>query len=327
VKELSDGERPQSAPDGRRSGVIAEVALFRVVHLFAYNVSSVRLASREAAVARHAEFDEIGYWSEVKLEILRKYAAAYSKILSAQSRLHHIYIDAFSGAGKHISRATGEFVAGSPLNALSVEPPFREYHFIDLDHEKVERLRAVVGTRPDVTFYEADCNEVLPEAILPTLEWRTFRRALCLLDPYALDLDWRVIAKAGQLRTVDMFLNFPVTDMNRNVLWRAPERASLDQIRRMTRLWGDDTWRNVAYEERQTLFGANLEKRHDANAVLAEAFRQRLRRVAGFGYVPAPMPMRNSHRAVVYYLFFASPKAVAAGIVEDIFKKYADYGE
>jgi hypothetical protein len=25
--------------------------------------------------------------------------------------------------------------------------------------------------------------------------------------------------------------------------------------------------------------------------------------------------------------FFASPKAVAAGIVEDIFKKYADYGE
>jgi hypothetical protein len=39
------------------------------------------------------------------------------------------------------------------------------------------------------------------------------------------------------------------------------------------------------------------------------------------------MPMRNSVHAVVYYLFFASPKAVAAGIVEDIFKKYADYGE
>jgi hypothetical protein len=39
------------------------------------------------------------------------------------------------------------------------------------------------------------------------------------------------------------------------------------------------------------------------------------------------MPMRNSTRAIVYYLYFASPKAVAAGIVEDIFSKYADYGE
>jgi hypothetical protein len=39
------------------------------------------------------------------------------------------------------------------------------------------------------------------------------------------------------------------------------------------------------------------------------------------------MPMRNSQRTVVYCLFFASPKAVAAGIVEDIFRKYADYGE
>ena len=28
------------------------------------------------------QFDEIGYWSEVKLDIVRKYAAAYSKILA-----------------------------------------------------------------------------------------------------------------------------------------------------------------------------------------------------------------------------------------------------
>jgi hypothetical protein len=39
------------------------------------------------------------------------------------------------------------------------------------------------------------------------------------------------------------------------------------------------------------------------------------------------MLMRNSVHAVVYYLFFAAPKAVAAGIVEGIFRKYADHGE
>jgi len=39
------------------------------------------------------------------------------------------------------------------------------------------------------------------------------------------------------------------------------------------------------------------------------------------------MRMRNSIHAVVYYLYFASPKAVAADIVEDIFRKHADYGD
>ena len=37
-------------------------------------------------------YDEIGYWSEVKLDIVRDYAAEYSKILSAQKfpALYHV---------------------------------------------------------------------------------------------------------------------------------------------------------------------------------------------------------------------------------------------
>jgi three-Cys-motif partner protein len=70
------------------------------------------------------KLDEIGYWSEVKLEIVRKYAAAYSRILSAQPSIKaHIYIDAFAGAGTHISKATGAVVSGSPVNAMNINPP------------------------------------------------------------------------------------------------------------------------------------------------------------------------------------------------------------
>jgi three-Cys-motif partner protein len=83
-------------------------------------------------------FDEIGYWSEVKLDIVKNYAVAYSTILAAQQRprLFHVYIDAFAGAGLHISKTRGRLVPGSPLNALEVQPPFREYHCIDLKREK-----------------------------------------------------------------------------------------------------------------------------------------------------------------------------------------------
>ena len=62
------------------------------------------------------EFDQIGYWSEIKLDIIREYAKAYSQILTAQKRptLYHMYVDGFAGAGVHVSRSSGEIVAGSP---------------------------------------------------------------------------------------------------------------------------------------------------------------------------------------------------------------------
>ena len=269
-------------------------------------------------------YDEIGPWSEVKLEIIKKYASAYSLILANNPALHHIYVDAFAGAGLNVSRTTGEYVPGSPLNALNVEPPFEEYHLIDLEPKKTKSLLELIGDRPDVTIYTEDCNTVLLERILPSLEWSSFRRALCLLDPYGLHLDWKVIETAGSLKTVDMFLNFPMTDMNRNVLWRPSENTSESQLARMNRFWGDESWRSVVYEEHESLFGNVVEKiKHDANEALVEAFRKRLKSVAGFKHVSESLPMKNTRGAVLYYLFFASEKAVAKNIVEDIFAKYS----
>lgn len=269
-----------------------------------------------------SEFDEIGYWSEIKLEIVRDYAAAYSRILHSKN-LPHIYVDAFAGAGRHLSRKTGEFVPGSPLNALNVQPPFREFHFIDLNAAKIDHLQRLAEGRPNVHFYPADCNKVLIHQIFPTLSYESYRRALCLLDPYGLHLQWEVMFQAGQLKTVDMFLNFPVMDINRNALWRNPDKVSHEQRSRMTAFWGDDSWRQVGYEQTQGLFGTMEEK--VSNAEFAQAFRARLLKVAGFKRVPEPLPMRN-RSAVVYYLFFASQVDVAEKIVTDIFDKYRDRG-
>jgi three-Cys-motif partner protein len=267
-----------------------------------------------------AEFDEIGYWSEIKLDIVREYAAAYSRILTAKN-LPHVYIDAFAGPGQHVSKQTKEFVAGSPLNALKVEPPFREYHFIDLNAAKMDHLQSLAGANPNVHFYHADCNEVLMHQVFPTLEFTTYRRALCLLDPYGLHLQWKVILRAGQLKTIDMFLNFPVMDINRNALWHDPDAVSPEQRARMSAFWGDESWRQVGYEQTQGLFGTMEEK--VSNDQFAEAFRDRLVKVAGFKRVPKPLPMRSGN-AIVYYLFFASQVDVAEKIVVDIFKKYRD---
>lgn len=269
-------------------------------------------------MSKPLEFDEIGYWSEIKLDIVRDYASAYSRILNSKN-LPHIYVDAFAGAGQHISKRSGKFVPGSPMNALNIEPPFREYHFIDLDASRVENLQYLSKGRKDVTVYEGDCNQVLLSKIFPGLKFETYRRALCLLDPYGLTLEWRVIHEAGQLGTIDMFLNFPVMGMNRNALWRNPEKPSVEKVRGMTAFWGDESWRNAAYSTTGNLF-AIPEK--EPNEIVAEAFRQRLMKVAGFKRVPEPLPMRNSIGATVYYLYFASQVGLAENIVTDIFAKY-----
>jgi hypothetical protein len=56
--------------------------------------------------------------------------------------------------------------------------------------------------------------------------------------------------------------------------------------------------------------------------VFEAAFRERLKKKAGFKFVSKPMPMKTKTNAIIYYLYFASQKPVAAGIVDDIFNKY-----
>jgi len=267
------------------------------------------------------KLDEIGYWSEVKLDIIKEYAKAYSTILNAQHMIQrHLYIDGFAGAGVHISKRTKDFVLGSPLNALNVEPPFTEFHFIDLDGGRADTLRKSCVDFTNVHVYEGDCNDLLLKEIFPLAKYSDYRRGLCLLDPYGLHLNWEVVQTAGKMKSIEIFLNFQVMDMNMNVLWRDPKKVDKSQIARMNAFWGDDSWRNVAYTKTKGLFG-DIEEKAGIEPVV-KAYQDRLQEVADFAFVPDPVPMRNSTGSIVYYLFFASRNRTGDKIVKDIFDKY-----
>lgn len=273
------------------------------------------------------QFDRIGYWSQIKLEIVREYAHAYSTILAKQPALTHVYVDAFAGAGVHELKATGELVPGSPLNALAVEPRFKEVHLIDLDQSRVQHLKELIDDRKDVFVHEGDCNTVLVQEVFPRIRYEDYRRGLCLLDPYGLSLRWEVIVAAAKMRSIEIFLNFPMMDMNRNALWTNPSGISAEDLERMTAFWGDESWRTTVYRGQLTLDGGEDLVKVATNREVAAAFRKRLREVAGFKEVPEPIPMRNSKNAIVYYLFFASQNATGAKIARQIMKKYANHVE
>jgi three-Cys-motif partner protein len=268
--------------------------------------------------------DEIGHWSEVKLAILAKYARLYNQILQS-NRLRSVYIDGFAGAGYHKAKGSQRMIDGSPTRALKAKPPFDEFHFVDMDPQRAGALAGLGKGWKNVHVYEGDCNQILLDQVFPQIKWENFQRALCILDPYGLHLDWQVIKTAGDSNVVEIFLNFPVMDMNMNVFWANPDRVTEANQLRMTRFWGDESWRQAAYEPVQGLFGEMQEK----NSIdrIAQAFQSRLKKAAGFGYVPEPIPMRNTKGAIVYYLFFAAQKATAHRIVKYIFEQSARYGD
>ena len=273
------------------------------------------------------KLDEIGIWTEVKLDIIKEYANAFTKIMKNKEWCKgYVYIDAFAGPGVHISKRTGEFILGSPLNALEIDYPFKEYHYIDIDKEKAEILSGLIGDRADINIYKGDCNKILTEKILPSLPYKSYKRALCILDPYGLHLNWKTIMTAAQQRTTEIFLNFPLMDMNRNVLHKNLFSVESDQIERMNRFCGTDEWQEILYKEdnQMNLFGdAYRVKVVDSNAKLSNWFKkERLQKTAGFKFVPEPMLMRNSTGGPLFFLFFASHNEKGKKIVTDIFNKY-----
>lgn len=134
----------------------------------------------KSAKQKAVKLDEVGYWSEIKHEIIARYATEYSKIVTNQGRFEHWYIDAFAGPGVHKRKKSLELIKGSPLHALDTVPPFCHYYFIDLEENKTGMLRDFAGERADVTIKPGDCNVLLHNEVFPQVRYDQYRRALCV---------------------------------------------------------------------------------------------------------------------------------------------------
>jgi len=187
----------------------------------------------------------IGPWSEIKLEIVKKYLSAYTTVLK-NTKLHFSYIDGFAGAGQHFSRENLRVIPGSPLIACQIEEPFKKYVFIEIDEKKTLHLDVIKQQFPDldIEVKAGDCNPLLIEEIFPQITFENYRRALCLLDPYGLHLDWSVVEMAGRSKVIELFINFPIMDMQMNVLWtKRISEISPSQVIRMNKFMGCESWK------------------------------------------------------------------------------------
>src|SRR5205807_10539191 len=103
------------------------------------------------------------------------------------------------------------------------------------------------------------------------------------------------------MQTVEIFVNFMIMGINRNVLRGNPDKVTPANMERMDRFWGGRSWFDEAFraETDQGKLFPEMEQKVP-NEQFANAYRRRLKDVAGFQYVPRPLPMKTDKQSTIY---------------------------
>lgn len=274
-----------------------------------------------------------GPWTQQKLEALKKYLQAYTKIFknNPKARFYSIsYVDAFAGTGTlrrpepsgfiellpELRKNEEKFRKGSVRRALEIDPPFDEYVFIEKNKKKCEELKAIVAefSSRNVTIINEDANTAL-------LGWCSSlnmkrQRAVVFLDPFGASVKWQVVAELGRTRAVDLWVLFPYSAVNRMLVRdRRPRKSWAD---RLTSVFGTTEWEDAFYSK--TSFRSLLEstkliesvhKSADHRAII-DFFVGRLKQE--FVAVSDPFPMHNSNGSLMFLLFFAAANERSAKV-------------
>lgn len=273
-----------------------------------------------------------GGWTEEKLELLTKYLKAYLTIFTRNPRarmLHTVYVDAFAGAG-YIRRPqkdtnqidlfedlaaydAQEFIKGSAVRALELNPGFGEYLFLERDPERFGELETLKKKHPGkrISVKNVEANEYL-RAWCGRTDWRG-TRAVIFLDPYGMQVDWSLVEEIARTKGVDLWLLFPLGAALMRLLQKRqpPPQTWADRV---TTVLGTDAWQDEFYKSRRsdTLFGTEETEEREADyQVVADFFMRRLNGI--FAQVARnPRVLRNSRNCPLYLFCFAAGNPVGA---------------
>ena len=203
-----------------------------------------------------------GPWTEIKLDVLRRYLSSWASVLKHQDWCTKIYIDAFAGTGSRFEeggadqlellpdRYDADWAQGSARIALQVEPRFDKLHFIEANRSRIDILRENLASRfpgrsGQMHFHPGDANEELVRLCRST-DWKR-SRAVLFLDPYGMQVEWETIRVVAQTSAIDLWYLVPTAIG----FGRTAVRSGLIPEKwreRMTRTLGTSDWEQDWYE-------------------------------------------------------------------------------
>jgi three-Cys-motif partner protein len=283
-----------------------------------------------------------GDWTEKKLECVKKYLAAYTKILS-KTKFKYAYIDAFAGTGyreikdeedgealfPELTDAEPEsFLAGSVINALGIDPPFDAYIFIERDPKKCAELDSMIKTQYKelynrIKIKNTDANEYLMD--ICRLPW-TQHRAVLFLDPFGMQVKWKTIEYIAKTKAIDMWLLFPL-GIGVSRLLKNDGQIKDAWKNKLDEIFGTTDWYKEFYKIsiEDSLFGEveKINKEVDLEGI-SNFFIKRLKTIL-HKVSEKPVRLVNSKNNPLFLLCFAAGNPVGAKtavkIADDLLKR------
>lgn len=243
---------------------------------------------------------EIGEWTELKLEYIRRYLGAYSNILHSAGYEGYYFIDAFAGCGFCRTKKTQKTKRGSALLSLSIKPPFSKYFFIELDSNKCDCLEELIKKyfpQRDVIIENSDCNLKIDSILEQISENTPF---IALMDPQAGDLYWETIRKIAEKNKAEVLINFPLgMAITRYMPLSEGKKISVEMENRIDLIFGSKDWKNIYKERRRNNISPEIAREKYLDMYLTNLIS------SGFKYF-AVKDIRNSINNHIYYLIFAT---------------------
>ena len=269
-----------------------------------------------------------GPWTEEKLAILKKYLDAYTTALKNQP-FRLIYIDAFAGTGEveltAIDEEKKEFIEGSAKIAVDVDDKsFDEYIFVEKDQDRYIQLDSLkeVNQNKNIQIENEDANDFLQNL---QKDWRRYRGVL-FLDPFATEVEWTTIEKIASFKALDTWILFPTSAIARMLpRKKEPDSISPEWANRLTRIYGDESWRDLYSINPQTsLFGDEEQQRPEGVDRLIEIYKNKLTQLFGNRFLKKSRTLKNSKNSALFEFLFCvgNPKGIgpARRIAEHILK-------
>jgi three-Cys-motif partner protein len=223
--------------------------------------------------------------SRRKASIVGRYAAMVGTGMTFRWPGKLWWVEFYAGPGQLFEDESGEFLAGSPLAALSIKDQFTGYVFADLDPLCVESLVKRTAGKGNVYVMQGDANApdtldritsiVPPDALV-----------VMYADPEGLDFHLNTVRHfASRYRHMDWLINFPGPGLARYL--------SAGHEQRAIRVLGDPHPGRFLTNARPRTKGATLREVYQ-------------RQLEGLGFRTRSEPVYLSSGVVIYDVFLAT---------------------
>ena len=247
-----------------------------------------------------------GKWTHQKLEILENYLDAYTTALKNQP-FKLLYIDAFAGTGyvEFQEEDAKYFIRGSAARAVRInDKAFDRLIFVEKDSDRcleLENLKREHSDR-DIQIENLDANDYLSNLQRDWIKWR----GVLFLDPFATQVQWSTIETIASFNALDTWILFPTSAVTRMLpTSKKPDDISSGWVDRLTRVYGDESWRDLYQQSPQMRLFGDIEHERDPGVDgLLSIYKSNLGRLFEDRFLQESRTLKNSKNSAMFEFLF-----------------------